>query len=71
MYVKCTLIARGACESSVNTIFIKKKMIMKKNPSKDKRIDSFTIHHNQIKNSRNPRKNQNQSNKNLLFYKKY
>lgn len=27
---------------------------MKKNPSKDKRIDSFTIHHNQIKNSRNP-----------------
>lgn len=27
---------------------------MKKNPSKDKRIDSFTIHHNQIKNSSNP-----------------
>lgn len=34
--------------------FYKKKMIMKKNPSKDKRIDSFTIHHNQIKNSSNP-----------------
>lgn len=50
-YVKCTLIARGACESSVHTIFIKKKLLWRKIPV---RIRELSIHQNQIKNSSNP-----------------
>lgn len=51
-YVMRTPTAPGACESPINKISIKHDY--EKNHHKDKRIDSLTIHQNQIKNSYNP-----------------